>query len=79
MASDLINEQVQDWRNRAALGQLSIDEMKIAIEAIRKERSNLEAPKPKKRAAAGTAAKPKKQKQKPEDVDSDDLLKELGI
>jgi hypothetical protein len=36
MASDLINEQVQDWRNRAALGQLSIDEMKIAIEAIRK-------------------------------------------
>jgi hypothetical protein len=77
MASDLINEQVQYWRNRAALGQLSIDEMKIAIEAIRKERANLEAPKPKKRAAAGTAAKPKKLK--PEDVDSDDLLKELGI
>ena len=65
MSSDLINEQVQDWRNRAALGQLSIDEMKIAIEAIRKERANLEAPKPK--------------KLKPEDVDSDDLLKELGI
>ena len=77
MSSDLINEQVQDWRNRAALGQLSIEEMKIAIEAIRKERANLEAPKPKKRAAAGTAAKPKKLK--PEDVDSDDLLKELGI
>jgi uncharacterized small protein (DUF1192 family) len=73
MASDLINEQVQDWRNRAALGQLSVDEMKVAIEAIRKERANLEAPKPKKRAAA----KPKKQK--PEDVNSDDLLKELGI
>lgn len=77
MASELINEQVQDWRNRAALGQLSIDEMKIAIEAIRKERANLEAPKPKKRAADGAAAKPKKQK--PEDVNSDDLLKELGI
>jgi hypothetical protein len=77
MSSDLINEQVQDWRNRAALGQLSIEEMKIAIEAIRKERALLEAPKPKKRAAAGTAAKPKKQK--PEDVNSDDLLKELGL
>jgi uncharacterized small protein (DUF1192 family) len=77
MASDLIDSQVQDWRNRAALGQLSIDEMKIAIEAIRKERANLEAPKPKKRAATGTAVRPKKQK--PEDVNSDDLLKELGI
>ena len=77
MASDLINEQIQDWRARAALGQLSIEEMKLAIEAIRKERAQLEAPKPKARAAAGSAAKPKKQK--PEDVNSDDLLKELGI
>ena len=77
MTSDVINEQIQDWRARAALGQLSIDEMKLAIEAIRKERAQLEAPKPKKRAAASTAAKPKKQK--PEDVNTDDLLKELGI
>ena len=77
MSSEIIDSQIQDWRARAALGQLSIDEMKLAIEAIRKERAQLEAPKPKKRAAAGTAAKPKKQK--PEDVDSDDLLKELGI
>ena len=77
MPSEIIDSQIQDWRARAALGQLSIDEMKLAIEAIRKERSQLEAPKPKKRAAAGTAAKPKKQK--PEDVNSDDLLKELGI
>jgi hypothetical protein len=76
MASELINEQIQDWRARAALGQLSIAEMKVAIEAIRKERAQLEAPKPKARAAAG-AAKPKKQR--PEDVNSDDLLKELGI
>jgi hypothetical protein len=77
MASDVINEQIQDWRARAALGQLSIEEMKLAIEAIRKERAQLEAPKPKKRAAAGTATRSKKQK--PEDVNSDDLLKELGI
>lgn len=77
MASDLINEQVQDWRARAALGQLSIAEMKVAIEAIRKERAQLEAPKPKARAAAGAAKAPKRKK--PEDVNSDDLLKELGI
>lgn len=77
MPSDIIDSQIQDWRARAALGQLSIDEMKLAIEAIRKERAQLEAPKPKKRTAAGTATRPKKQK--PEDVDSDDLLKELGI
>lgn len=77
MASEIINEKIQDWRARAALGQLSTDEMKLAIEAIRKERAQLEAPKPKARAAAGSAAKPKKLK--PEDIDSDDLLKELGI
>ena len=77
MPSEIIDTQIQDWRARAAAGQLSIDEMKLAIEAIRKERAQLEAPKPKKRAAAGTATRPKKQK--PEDVDSDDLLKELGI
>lgn len=77
MASEIINEQIQDWRARAAAGTLSIDEMKLAIEAIRKERALLEAPKPKKRAAAGAATKPKRQK--PEDVNSDDLLKELGI
>jgi hypothetical protein len=77
MASNVINEQIQDWRTRAAVGQLSIEEMKVAIEAIRKERAQLEAPKPKARAAAGSATRPKKQK--PEDVNSDDLLKELGI
>ena len=77
MASDLINQQIQDWRARAAAGQLSIEEMKVAIEAIRKERAQLEAPKPKARAASGAAKAPKKQK--PEDVNSDDLLKELGI
>ena len=77
MPSQLINSQIQDWRARAAAGQLSIEEMKVAIEAIRKERAQLEAPKPKARAAAGSASRPKKQK--PEDVDTDDLLKELGI
>ena len=77
MPSEIIDSQIQDWRARAAAGQLSIEEMKVAIEAIRKERAQLEAPKPKTRAAAGTSKAPKKQK--PEDVNSDDLLKELGI
>jgi hypothetical protein len=77
MPSEIIDSQIQDWRSRAAAGQLSIDEMKVAIEAIRKERAQLEAPKSKARAAAGSATRPKKQK--PDDVNSDDLLKELGI
>jgi len=77
MPSEIIDSQIQDWRARAAAGQLSIEEMKVAIEAIRKERAQLEAPKPKARPAAGSATRPKKQK--PEDVNSDDLLKELGI
>lgn len=75
MASEVVNEQIMEWRAKAALGELSIPEMRLAIEAIRKERALLEAPKPKKRAAAGAAAKPKKIK--PEDIDTDDLLKEL--
>lgn len=75
--SSVINENIMEWRQKAAAGTITLDEMKLAIEAIRKERAQLEAPKPKTRAKAGAAAKPKTQK--PEDVDSDDLLKELGI
>lgn len=77
MTSTVIDEAILEWRRKAADGSITTEEMKLAIEAIRKERAQLEAPKPKKRAAAGAAAKPKKQK--PEDINSDDLLKELGI
>lgn len=77
MTSTFINENIQIWREKAAAGTITIEEMKLAIEAIRKERAQLEAPKPKARAKAGAAAKPKKQK--PEDINSDDLLKELGL
>lgn len=75
--SSIINENIMEWRQKAAAGTITLDEMKLAIEAIRKERAQLEVPKPKTRAKAGAAAKPKVQK--PEDVDSDDLLKELGL
>lgn len=77
MTSTVINESILEWRRKAADGSITTEEMKLAIEAIRKERAMLETPKPKKRAAAGAAAKPKKQK--PEDINSDDLLKELGV
>jgi lipopolysaccharide export system protein LptC len=71
--STTINENVQSWRVRAQDGTITLDEMKLAIEAIRKERAATEAaPKaPRTRAAAS-------KKQKPEDINSDDLLKELG-
>jgi hypothetical protein len=77
MSSTFINENIQEWRRKAADGTITPEEMKQAIEAIRKERAELDVPKPKTRAKAGAAAKPKKQK--PEDVNTDDLLKELGI
>lgn len=77
MTSTFINENIQLWRQKAAAGTITTEEMKLAIEAIRKERAMLESPKPKSRAKAGVAAKPKKQK--PEDINSDDLLKELGL
>lgn len=77
MTSTFINENIQLWREKAAAGTITIEEMKLAIEAIRKERAQLKAPKAKTRAKAGAAAKPKKQK--PEDINSDDLLKELGL
>lgn len=78
MPSTFINENVLEWRRKAADGTITPEEMKLAIEAIRKERAELDVPKPKTRAKAGAAAaKPKKEK--PEDVNSDDLLKELGL
>lgn len=79
MVSNLINEQVQEWRVKAANGTITIEEMKLAIAAIRKERAQIEStPKPKARAAGATST-PRARKQKPEDVNSDDLLKELGL
>lgn len=77
MTSTFINENISQWRQACAAGTISVEEMKLAIEAIRKERAELDTPKPKTRAKAGAAAKPKRVK--PEDIDSDDLLKELGI
>lgn len=77
--STIINEQLQEWRAKAAAGTLTIEEMKLAIAAIRKERAQIEStPKPKSRAAGATST-PRAKKQRPEDIDSNDLLKELGI
>lgn len=75
--SVVITENILEWRRKAADGTITTEEMKLAIEAIRKERAQLDVPKPKARAKAGASKAPKKQK--PEDVDTDDLLKELGI
>ena len=77
MTSQFINENIQNWRARCASGEhIPADEMQQIIDAIRKERAMTEAA-PKPRARATATAKPKRQK--PEDVNSDDLLKELGL
>ena len=77
MTSQFISENLQLWREKAANGTITIDEMKEAIEAIRKERAATEAaPKPKTRKVGVTTVT---KRQKPEDVNSDDLLGELGL
>lgn len=72
--SDVINEKIQLWRAKAADGTLSLDEMREAIAAIRKERVNSNA------QEKSTKSRAKKAETKANEViDSDDLLKDLGI
>ncbi len=71
--SDIINSNIQLWRQKSADGTITREEMRQAIEAIRKERVNASAVSTKSRATK-TATK---ERAKP--VDSDDLLSELGI
>ena len=72
--SDVIAEKVQYWRAKAATPEgLSLDEMREAIAAIRKERVNAQETSTKSKARKATA------KAKAEPVDSDGLLGELGL
>ena len=71
--SEIINEKIQEWRRKAADNTLTIDEMREAIAAIRKERV----------AAQETSTKSKAKKAdtkaKAQPINSDDLLGELGL
>ena len=76
--SDVIQTKVQEWRRRAALPSghpesLTLDEMREAIAAIRKERVAAQE--------TSTASKTRKTtaKAKAAPINSDDLLGELGL
>lgn len=72
--SDVINEKIQYWRAKAATPEgLSLDEMREAIQAIRKERVNAQETSTKSKAKKAEA------KAKAQPINSDDLLGELGL
>lgn len=71
--SDVINERVQEWRRKSAEGTMTLEEMKEAIAAIRKERVNAQETSTKSKAKKAVAAA------KAAPIDSDGLLGELGL
>lgn len=71
--SDVINEKIQIWRQKCADNTITIDEMREAIQAIRKERVAAQETSTKSKAKKADA------KAKAQPINSDDLLGELGI
>lgn len=74
--SDVINSKIQIWRAKCLDGTITTEEMKEAIQAIRKERTgaSVASTASKERKAAGASSTGKKPK-----PDGDALLAELGI
>lgn len=71
--SNTIQQNIQLWRQKCLDGSITVEEMKLAIEAIRKERvlaTEKSATAKVKKESAAAKAKP---------VDSDALLGELGL
>lgn len=71
MASEVIDMKVSDWRRKAREGNLTVEEMKQALAAIRAERQLSGAVSEKSTATKRVA------KAKAAPIDSDDLLKGL--
>lgn len=71
--SNVILTQIQDWRQKAAAGTITLEEMREAIAAIRKERVEASTVSDSSRATKSTA------KAKKAPIDSDSLLGELGL
>jgi hypothetical protein len=70
--SDIINEKIQEWRRKSADGSITLDEMREAIAAIRKERVAASETSSKSRVKKATA-------KANEVIDSDSMLGELGL
>ena len=63
--------QLADWRNKARSGELTLDEMKTALAALRAQRTVAGAVSAKSTSTRATA------KAKAAAIDTDDLLKDL--
>lgn len=73
MASEVINTNIQLWREKARAGTLTLEETRAAIAAIRKERVSANA------VSAASTAKKAAAKAKAGPIDSEALLSELGL
>ena len=70
--SEVIAEKIQLWRQKAADNTITLDEMREAIAAIRRERVHAQE--------KSTTSKARKAKQEANaNINSDDLLGELGL
>lgn len=72
--SEVINANLQMWRTKCADGTISVEEMREAIAAIRKERVTASEV-----SGASRTRKTAEKKSKTTPVDSAALLGELGI
>lgn len=79
--SEVIAEKIQLWRQKAADGTISLDEMREAIAAIRKERVNAQekSTTSRTRKAKSEASSGGTTSSKAAPINSDDLLGELGL
>lgn len=64
-----LQSQIATWRDKARQGTLSVDDMKLAIAAIRGDRKN----------AAATSEQSRRTKAKAEIPNAKSLLGELGL
>ncbi len=79
--SDVIAEKLQLWRQKAQEGTLTLDEMREAIQAIRKERVHAQekSTTSRTRKAKADASSGGTTSSKSAPINSDDLLGELGL
>lgn len=79
--SDVIAEKIQLWRQKSQDGTITLDEMREAIAAIRKERVNAQekstTSRTRKAKAEQSSGGTTSSKSAP--INGDDLLSELGI
>ena len=69
MISPELQSQIQTWRQKAAAGTLSIEEMRDAVAAMRGSRLS---------AAEAAAKSPSRSRAKSPTRSADDMLKDLG-